>query len=859
MSGTNTTSSGTPISDLPLASSVAATDTLLGIVGGGSATGGDAHQVSVGVLGSAISEAAGIPGAVTSASQAAVQADAAAQKAYTAGTQAVQDQAGVAGGVAQLDKQAQLYLQGQSALAVTPATSATNDEAATPAMLRPLLPLHPGTSVGGGGTSLGDAVNMAAGAVQADGGNASVAVAIPSGGTTSRTIAALTGSHLGIQDFVGDTQTAQLVAAENALGPADRPIQYIAPATQIIADGTQSVIDANQTVLSGENCTITGAGRRAVHSEILSPPQMFESNVKPRHLTQFYKACRSGSATVIVIGDSIYSPGGSLATMSESPFFTACSEIMRQNPGVNFTFWNMAIGGQNYGGMISTGDVTTQMPWNDIPAGKTWLEACGDLNPDLVFVHSGGNDGWGLLPTQFNTVHSYFTGLTKIPSLVYGIAYQPSLTSSTNTYNTDDTQRGMYWAATYVRSQCIANDYAYIDELRWQSMCRDGIDPLDLSLTFVALDGTTAPATWGAAVSTKSGWSFPPLANDNGVSADACTDWRLGGTFPASGTLPGMITVDLSFNGHGQLWIMFDSSRNITAKYTDGTTAWTIPCTGVKAQTGDLQFALTLKNNRLQLLVLPAKANTDWKFNDIGDKQLSLGYETVFDTQIVNYSVPYTPKITTDTDSQMLVDGLWVASSWQITESCRRYRPITTNNALYKQTDAAGGSDAYHMNTYGVRMLLTPLWRAVNWSYQDAYVANTLDVSDVALIGDFAFGQQKLQRKGVSYSTGTQGNVSADFTVIDGGTFQINWNARLMSGAVNPDVGNNGLIMQVGADGSMVWGSSITAFGGVGMYGTNAPKTQPKITGTKSTDPIVQQILAVIVGCGIASDGTTSS
>lgn len=697
------------------------------------------------------------------------------------------------------------------------------------------------------------------GAVQSDGGDVTNTVAIPHGGTKARAVALLTGSRLGMQDFSGTTQTDQLVAAENALGSGKRPIQYLDPETEIIADGSQATIDANQTVLLGENCTITGAGRRAVNSEILPPPQMFESNVKPRHLTQFYKACRSGAATVIVIGDSIYSPGGSLATMSESPFFTACSEIMRQNPGVKFTFWNMAIGGQNYGGMVSQGDVTTQMPWNDIPAGKTWLEACGDLNPDLVFVHSGGNDGWGLLPSQFNTVHSYFTGLTKVPSLVYGIAYQPSLTSPTNTYNTENTQQGMWWAATYVRSQCIVNDYAYIDELRWQSMCRDGIDPCDLSLTFVTLDGSTAPATWGAAVSTKSGWSFPPLLNDNGVSAAACTDWRLGGTFPASGTLPNMITVDLALYGKCQLWIMFDSSRNITAKYTDGTTIWTIPCTGVKAQTGDLQFALTLKNNRLQLLVLPAKANTDWKFNGIGDKQLSLGYETVFDTQIVNYSVPYTPKITTDTDSQMLVDGLWVASSWHITESCRRYRPICTNNWLYKDTPNAGGSDAYHMNTYGVRMLLTPLWTAVNWSYQDAIVSNTLDVSDVAQIGDFTFGQQKLQRKGASHSTGADGNVSVDYTVVDGKPFQINWNARLMSGAVNPDVGNNGMIMQVGADGSLVYGSSITAFGGIGAYGINAPHAQPEITGTKPTDPIVQQLLTTLASLGFVKDSTTSS
>lgn len=716
--------------------------------------------------------------------------------------------------------------------------------------------LHPESGIGSDGTTVSAVVQKANGSVQAAGGDASKALTVSTGATQARTIADHVGARIGAQDFAGDTQTAQLVAAENMLGAADRPVQHFAPGTDLVADGAQTTIDANQTVIVGENCNISGAGRRAVHSEILSPPQMFQSNVKPHHLTQFYKACLTGKATVIVIGDSIYSPGGSLATMCESPFYTACDEIMRQNPGVEFTFVNMAIGGQNYGGMVSSADVTTQMPWNDIPAGKTWLDACGDLNPDLVFVHSGGNDGWGLLPSQFNTVHSYFTGLTKVPSLVYGIAYQPSLTSPTNTYNTENTQQGMWFASTYVRSQCIANDYAFIDELRWQTMCRDGYDPLDLSLTFVNLDGVTAPAAWEDTVPTQGGWSFPDLKNENGVSAAACTDWRLGGTFPASGTLPNMITVDLALNGKCQLWIMFDADRNITAKYTDGTTAWTIPCTGIKAQTGDLQFALTMKNDRLQLLVLNAKTNTDWKFNGVGDKQLSLGYETVFDTNIVKYSVPYTPKISTDTDSQMLVDGLWVASSWEITDSCRRYRPICTNNWLYKDTPNAGGSDAYHMNTYGVRLLLTPLWRAVNWATPKVLVGSDLAISKGATIGDFFMGGLRLQAKGVSYSTGTDGNVSLDYTVLDGTPFQINWNARLMSGAVNPAVGNNGMIMQVGANGSMVWGSSITAFGGVGMYGKNAPAAAPTISGTKPTDPVVQGILSALVGIGMVKDGT---
>ncbi|WP_148304511.1 hypothetical protein [Acetobacter pasteurianus] len=747
-------------------------------------------------------------------------------------------------------------LQGESSLAVTPATAASGATPATPAKLKPLLPLDETATVGDAGNTLGDAVSQAAGAVQAAGGDASKTITTPSGATQARTVADHVAARIGAQDFAGQTQTEQLVSAENMLGAANRPVQYFAPGTDLVADGAQTTIDANKTVIVGEDCTISGAGRRAVHSEILPPPEMFPANVKPRHLTQFYKACRSGKATVIVLSDSIYSPGANLTTMSESPFYTLCDEIMRQNPDVDFTFVNMGIGGQTYAGMASSGAVTTYMPWNDIPDGVSWLQACGDLNPDLVFIHSAGNDQWGFEPANFNTVYNFFKGLSTPPSLVYGIPYQPSLTSSVNDYHDDSIQRGMWWAATYVRSFCIVNDVGFVDELRWHAMCRDGIDPCDMSLTMVNLDGTTAPTAWENTVSTKNGWSFPDLKNDNGVSAAYCTDWRLAGTFPGSGTLPGVINVILSPGNKSQLWIIFDNDRNITAKYTDSTSSWTIPVTGVKAKTGDLQFALTCKNGRLQFLVLNAKSNTNWTFNDLGAKQLSLGYETVFDTEIVKFGGPYTPSLNTDTDSQMQVDGLWVSSSWDITENCRRYRPITNNNALYVSSVNAGGSDAYHMNTYGVRMILGHLLREVNWARNTEIVGDSLNVSGEVVSNGVTIGTQLLQKMGLSVSVNSTGQATYDYTQADGQPFQIQQYARLMSGAANTSVGLNGLIMQVGANGSLTWGSSITSFGGVGMYGKNPPSAAPTISGTKPTDPVIQGILSALVGIGVVKDGT---
>ncbi|OUI87886.1 hypothetical protein HK11_09105 [Acetobacter sp. DmW_043] len=133
-----TSASGTPITSLPLASSVALTDTLLGVVTSGSET--TAQQVSVGILGSAIAS-----GAATAASN-----NAAAT---------VSAMRGVAGGVAALDGAGHLALSdGAKLVSVLTVTSATQS---TPAILSPDIPLSDQTQIGTGGTILADIIARA--------------------------------------------------------------------------------------------------------------------------------------------------------------------------------------------------------------------------------------------------------------------------------------------------------------------------------------------------------------------------------------------------------------------------------------------------------------------------------------------------------------------------------------------------------------------------------------------------------------------------------------------------------------------------------------------------------------------------
>ena len=157
MSCSTTSASGTPITSLPLASSVALTDTLLGVVTSGGVT--TAQQVSVGILSSAIASGAGLTDAVTAAQNAAQTAANAATAAGNNAAATVSAMRGVAGGVAALDSAGHLALSdGSKLVSVLTVTSANQS---TPAILSPDIPLSDQTQIGTGGTILADIITRA--------------------------------------------------------------------------------------------------------------------------------------------------------------------------------------------------------------------------------------------------------------------------------------------------------------------------------------------------------------------------------------------------------------------------------------------------------------------------------------------------------------------------------------------------------------------------------------------------------------------------------------------------------------------------------------------------------------------------
>ncbi|MCP1245960.1 hypothetical protein NKW54_08410 [Acetobacter cerevisiae] len=835
MSGSNTTSSGTPISDLPLASSIAPSDTLLGIVGGGTASGANAHQISVGTLGSAISSAAGIPDAVSSATQAATQADAAALKAYGAAGQAVQDKAGVAGGVAQLDNKAQLYLQGQSALAVTPATPVTSGAAATPAMLKPLLPMHPDAVVGGQDTPLGNAVKMAAGSVQAAGGDATNTTVTAEGGIVARTPGIRAADNIVVHDYgVGGvsapSDVAGIIAADAQGAKTGGKILRVAPDVDVLGDASTALAAANHTVILGnKDQRILVAPRRAVHPDHYPSASMFPSTVKARHLTNFLTACIEASKTggtvrIGVMGDSIMSIATCARTPIDLPWELLCDAVRKAWPNVNFETYNCAIGGMTWNSMNS--DDTPPNPWNPGYADYTsWRKYVASLNLDLLLLYSGGNDGRGIDVTAMHDLVQFFEGQSHIPSIIFGVTYQPSLGSSTLDYWDVGIQEGIDFAAQYVRSYALANDYGYLDFGRWHAMCRDGFDPTVISLSRLAPNGTTL-LDWGTPfnLAANQDYDFPDVMSVYNVNANYCTDWAV--TFSLD-PLPNVF--DFQCSGAQPIWgqpganpvfVLFNAGDNVVIRIqhpyggtTDYDTGVPIPTVAAGAAWG-LHMGVALKGTRLRMSMWSPQSGIPDPSTLEDNMWMEKGMITIFDRHIERCGAPYAPHFSFDGQAyKMAIHSLLVADSTKINPDQQRYKPIVTDNELYEFTDDHGGSDAYHLNSEGTRKILGPVIYAQDWA------------PDVAAAPQVA---------SVAGRTGAVQLTAADLNPVDG--WQNMGNVQAQS---------------IKAGDYIAGAKSVTAW--------NAPALgeQPTITGSKPTDPIVQQLLAVVTNYGFAKDGTT--
>lgn len=214
-------------------------------------------------------------------------------------------------------------------------------------------------------------------------------------------------------------------------------------------------------------------------------PAGAQSNVRiangavPGGLVQFYRAV---SPKVVIMGDSISIEGPDALSKSDSMSSIIAKEITRQNPGVDISFINRAIGGQTW---LNANTVPTGFPAWYTNQSKPWLDYVKDDAPDLLILAFGMNDANGFNAGAVHAVIDKVKAWPKVPSLLFVTNPVPAMATtfqSGSGFYATIFQEGRDWAAGYARSYAKHYGHSVLDVNRQLCLIRDGRDYINVPL-----------------------------------------------------------------------------------------------------------------------------------------------------------------------------------------------------------------------------------------------------------------------------------------------------------------------------------------------------------------------------------------
>lgn len=372
----------------------------------------------------------------------------------------------------------------------------------------------------------------------------------------------------------------------------------------------------------------------------------------------------------------------------------------------------------------------------------SWLELCLNLKPNLVFLYSGGNDGWGMNPHSVREVVQAFQEIGS--DVIMCETYQPNTGSIVGDYYKQNIQDGIHYCRRYVTTYAQSYGIGYLPFGRWGDMIRDGFDPETLAMPEVIPQKETAypqrfqtiPASM--LVRNEHDYAFPDIKNMLGVSAASCTDWCIAIEHDgiALGTIAWRIVLSAAnTTGSGydnSLWVMFDRDT-IRFKATNAA--------GVEKE---YQTSIEIPRNKWQLWIMARGAlvvfamrlpcENGWVSQNPDEQSGGIGYTKIYEGLVPRCGGPYTPSIDgiSNNGETFRIASLGVADATRADGGGHRNCPTTSSVALYHNTTEidgnlnAGGSNDYHLNNFGVCSLLWPVMAAQEWSA----LSNTLDMQE---------------------------------------------------------------------------------------------------------------------------------
>ena len=458
---------------------------------------------------------------------------------------------------------------------------------------------------------------------------------------------------------------------------------------------------------------------------------MLQQTVRPQHLTQFHHACKSGKAKVMIMGDSI----GAVATdpaESENYTYSLIETIMQQNPSVNIHFINAALGGASWSQMNS--DDFLAMNWLDHLPNESWKNYVAREEPDLLILHSGGNDIPNFNPQDVIDLVNFFNSQKKVPSIIISITYSPSYLYDHETawlnYYTDEWQEALRATTNWIRSFALSKNLGFLDFYRYMSYCRDGIDICNIGLSKIIKTEHDNSFAWNEFLNAYDNeWSFPNLRNINNTSAQKCSDFTHSFSLSAN---PKIMSLNLSafpmkyarIKETNSIHIFFDDpSGLISWSWSDGVSPschnkflTNIPI----PQVWPSSFNIAVKGSRVWIRIFsPFRHNKH--YNPGALNKYGTGYSDIINKILIRFGGDFCPKISFSSGNiQINTHNLCVGSSHRNSMDLFYATPSRNCYDLFKMADNSpnliGGSNAYHLNTFGVRDILNPVVSSQIWA-----------------------------------------------------------------------------------------------------------------------------------------------
>ena len=232
---------------------------------------------------------------------------------------------------------------------------------------------------------------------------------------------------------------------------------------------------ATNTILSGTS-DISGIPRKSV-SRPWRGQYVPTNTINPWH--HLPRMMERASPVIVMFGDSLSTQGPNTPSGIQSMDTILRNKFIKDNPTKNIKWYNRSIGGQTFTGansIPSNLDYFNPSWYTD--HSRAWWEYVRDLNPDVLVIAFGMNDGGSINPNEFFALMAKIKAWVKVPDLLFVTTPVPSCAAVApyTQYSAHSGQEGRDTAAGLVRSYARLFGHGCIDINRACVAMRDGYD-----------------------------------------------------------------------------------------------------------------------------------------------------------------------------------------------------------------------------------------------------------------------------------------------------------------------------------------------------------------------------------------------